>query len=84
MPRVEIYTRNGCHLCDVAKEVVYPVARAEGIDVVEVDIEADPELEQKFGEQVPVIFVGGRKAFKYRVDDVERLRELIRRALRRT
>ena len=47
-------------------------ARAElGFDLVEVDITGDPDLEAEYREQIPVVFVAGRKAFKYRVDPAE-------------
>ena len=36
-----------------------------------IDIERDPELEKKYGEQIPVVFINGNKAFKYHVDEAE-------------
>ena len=47
-----------------------------GFDLVEVDITGDPELEAEYREQIPVVFVAGRKAFKYRVDAAELRRRL--------
>ena len=82
MAMIEIYTRDDCCLCDQAKEVIGPVAVEEGVDVTEVDISGDSSLVEKFGKEIPVVFVGGRKAFKFRVDPA-RLRDLIRRANRR-
>jgi hypothetical protein len=43
---------------------------------VEVDITGDPELEAAYREQIPVVFVAGRKAFKYHVDSAELRRRL--------
>lgn len=63
-----IYGRPECHLCDVAKAVAEPVARRLGITVEERNVEDSPEWEQRFGEQVPVGFLGPDKVFKYRVD----------------
>lgn len=80
---IQIYTRKDCHLCHVAEEVVAPIAADEGVSVELIDVDSDPALAAEFGEEVPVVFVGGRKAFKYRVDDTARLRDLIRRAHRR-
>lgn len=80
MALIEIYTRAHCHLCDVAKEIVAPIAAAEGVDVALVDVDSDPELARSYGQQVPVVFIGGRKAFKYHVDDKHRLQRLIQKA----
>jgi hypothetical protein len=44
-----------------------------------VDIDADPQLLQKFNDEVPVVFIHGRKAFKYRMDRRQFLRKLAER-----
>jgi glutaredoxin len=62
-----IYTRPGCHLCDEMKQIVVPVAARHQYTVQEVDISQDEQLESQFGNDIPVLFVNGRKAFKYRV-----------------
>jgi glutaredoxin len=72
---VVLYTRRGCHLCDDAKAVIDAVRRRAPFDLAVVDIDSDPALVARFNDQVPVVFVHGRKAFKYRVD----ARELERR-----
>lgn len=69
-------TAAGCHLCDEAHEVLERVRADVGFDLVRVDITGDPELEAEFREQIPVVFVAGRRAFKYRVDAVELRRRL--------
>jgi len=73
-----LYSRPGCHLCDDMKAVVEPVARQLGWSVEEVDISGDAALEAQFGTEIPVLFVNGRKAFKYRVAAGE-LRQRLRR-----
>ena len=62
-----LYSRPGCHLCDEMKEIAYPVAKELGCSVTEVDISVDPELEARYGAEIPVLLVNGRKAFKYRL-----------------
>ena len=42
----------------------------------EVDIDARPELQQQYTHEVPVVFIDGRKAFKYRMDANDFLRVL--------
>ena len=68
---VEVYSRPGCHLCDEAKEVIERVRRRVVFDIRVINIETDPELEKKYGEQIPVVFINGNKAFKYHVDEAE-------------
>jgi len=69
--QIDIYSRPGCHLCDDAKEVVERVRRRFPFSLRVVDIETDPELEKTYGEQIPVVFINGNKAFKYHVDEHE-------------
>ena len=79
MPTVTLYTRVGCHRCDDAKAVL-DAARAEasfGLEVVDVD--TDPALAERYGHEVPVVLIDGRKAFKFRVDPGA-LRERLARA----
>lgn len=73
--RVVVYSREGCHLCDDAKAVLAEYAEyLPGIE--EVDIETDPELVSKFGEQIPVVEIDGKVRFRGRVDELL-LRRLI-------
>jgi hypothetical protein len=76
-----IYSRPGCHLCDDMKGLVARVAASaeEPTTVSDVDISGDPELERQFGLEIPVLFVNGKKAAKYRIDE-ERLRRMLHRA----
>jgi glutaredoxin len=74
---VVLYGRPGCHLCDDARVVVDRVCGELGEQWVEVDITTDPELEQRFGEEVPVTFVDGRQHDFWRVDP-ERLTKALR------
>jgi len=64
MHEVVVYSRKGCHLCDVVKETLTDVQDAAAFQWHEVDIDTDPELRQRYNEEVPVVFIDGRKAFK--------------------
>lgn len=70
-PRVTLYSRPGCHLCDAAREVVVRVCEDLGESWVEVDIDADGDgdLADRFGEEVPVTFVDGAQHDFWRVDE---------------
>lgn len=74
MPKITLYTRNECHLCDEAKEAM--MRHFPDLAIDEVDVDTDPELARLYGEEVPVGFLGKTKVFKYHLD-VERLRRLI-------
>jgi glutaredoxin len=77
VPRqVLVYTRKGCHLCEVVKESIVKLARRGGFVWQEVDVDADDQLRRQFNDEVPVVFIDGRKAFKYRMDEREFLRKL--------
>ncbi len=65
--QILIYTREGCCLCEEMKKAVQEVAERYPLRVEEVDVDSSPELRQQYNEQVPVLFINGRKAFKYRV-----------------
>jgi glutaredoxin len=67
--RVTLYTRPGCHLCDAAREVVVRVCEDLGESWVEVDIDSDGDLADRFGEEVPVTFVDGAQHDFWRVDE---------------
>jgi Glutaredoxin-like domain (DUF836) len=68
---LRLYTRPGCHLCDEMKAVVANVRRATAaqITVEEVDISKDADLEARYGLEIPVLEVNGRKAAKYRITE---------------
>lgn len=76
MHDVIVYSREGCHLCDIVKDTLSQMEGKVDFQWREVDIDADPELQQKYNEEVPVVFIDGRKAFKYRMDAREFLRAL--------
>ena len=49
------------------KTVVRQVAERTPIEIEEIDIDSSADLKQKYGEEVPVLFINGRKSFKYQV-----------------
>jgi hypothetical protein len=68
----------------IAGELARFPARLEKIDIGD-----NADLEARFGTEVPVLFVNGRKAFKYRCTARELRKRLLREAgarwrLRRT
>ena len=66
--------------------VIDRIAPSFSTPVEVVDVDSDPDLQARYGEQVPVLLIDGRKAFKYRVTAAElerRLRAAQRRDLLR-
>ena len=74
---VTLYTRPGCHLCDEAKLQIAPLLAEFGVRLREVNIDANPELRERYNADVPVIFLADRKIAKHRVDPNQFRRQLL-------
>ena len=79
-PKVTLYTRAGCCLCDDAKRVLLEARPRAAFDYEEIDIDSDAALVSRYNDEVPVIAINGAKAFKYRLDMHEFLKKLAARA----
>ncbi len=77
-PRVTLYVRAGCHLCESAREVVARVCEELGETWQEIDIDADADLLARYTEEIPVTLVDGRQHDFWRVDE-QRLRSALQR-----
>jgi hypothetical protein len=66
--RLTLLVRAYCHLCDEMRAALAPLAAAEGCAVDEIDVDADPALEARWGESVPVLLAGERELCHYRFD----------------
>ena len=66
--RVTVYSRNGCHLCEEAEQIVAQVCADIGEQWERVDIDTDPALAEQFTNEVPVTFVDGQQHDFWRVD----------------
>ncbi len=74
---VELLTRAGCHLCDEMKQALKQASRGLDVQLRETDIDTDERLVARYGNDIPVLFVDGSKAFKHRAT----VRELKKRLL---
>jgi glutaredoxin len=61
--RVELYGRGYCHLCDEMAVAL----RSLGIDFTEIDVDADPGLDELYGENVPVLIKDGVEVCRHRL-----------------
>lgn len=66
-PRLVLYGRSGCHLCD---EMLAALRSQLGTDfpVAIVDVDSDPALRARYGERVPVLADGNKELCCYRID----------------
>ena len=76
--QLTIYSRPGCHLCDEMKAVVERVVRSAAgpLTIEAIDISTDPALEGRYGAEIPVLLIDGRKVAKYRIGE-EALRRIL-------
>jgi hypothetical protein len=84
--RVLLYSRTGCHLCDVAWQQLEAARLRYYFSLETVDIETDPELVAKHGNEIPVVVINGRIRFRGRINPVllERLLTAEARAMRKS
>lgn len=82
VPLVQILSRRDCCLCEDVKEVVRRVAFRGLCEWEEIDIDVDPELQARYGMEIPVVLINGRKAFKHSLDESALCLRLSREQLR--
>jgi glutaredoxin len=73
---IDIYSRPGCHLCDVAKAVIEPLRERYAVVLRTINVESSTDLENRYGADIPIVFVNGEEAFRHRVDRTELERKL--------
>ena len=69
MTTLKLYTRPGCHLCDVARDALQRARTQVAFAVEEVDIERDDALHRRYLERIPVVELGEEVLFEYVVDE---------------
>ncbi len=77
-PVVELYSKPDCHLCTEAKALLRRLQSTHPFTLREINIATDEALLERYGEEIPVVFINGRKAFKYRIDPRQFVRRLQR------
>jgi hypothetical protein len=68
---VVLYGREGCCLCDEAREVLERVRRRRPFILQERDIDTDEALQRAYLERIPVVAIEGVEAFELFVDEAE-------------
>ena len=77
---VTLYTRAECHLCEEAEAMLTRLAPELGFTIAKRDIDADPALQQRFTDVVPVVAVGETVVAEAPVDQ-HVLRDALKAAL---
>jgi glutaredoxin len=71
MRRLTLYSKPGCHLCDEMKRVIDTLRARVPLTLDVIDITTDPDLDARYGVEIPVLLIDGKKAAKYRVTEAE-------------
>ena len=65
--QLQLYTRKDCCLCEEMKSTLSQVADRVSFALEEIDVDTSPVLQEQYGNDVPVLFINSRKAFKHRL-----------------
>ena len=76
VPELLLLTRPGCHLCQAARDVLDRVSADLGVPWQERSIEDDPQLQERFAEEIPVLMIDGVQRDFWQIDEA-RLRRLL-------
>jgi glutaredoxin len=76
---VELFGKPDCHLCEDAKRLLRALQTTYAFTLREINIAEHTALLRQYGEEIPVVFINGRKACKYRID-IKQFRRRLERA----
>ena len=65
---VTIYGRSGCHLCENVLNLLVPEKDQLNVEINEILIDNNKELEDLYGQLIPVIHVDGKYYSHFRID----------------
>jgi glutaredoxin len=71
-----LYSRPGCHLCEDMMAVIDRLPQRASFDVQVIDVSSDPDLERRYGLNIPVLLINGTEAARHRVSERDLLRLL--------
>ena len=71
MPKVTLYTKPGCHLCDDVLEVIELVRSRRSFNLLIRNILDDVEDYAKYKHAIPVVMVNGQEIGRYRLTESE-------------
>ena len=65
--RIILYSKPGCHLCEVMKKEIAKADCAELYQLEEINIESNAELFARYRYDIPVLMIDGAEAFRHRL-----------------
>jgi len=68
-PRVLVYTKPGCHLCDDMLDLLRVALRGSGVTATERNIALDLEDFERYKHDIPVLMIDGRAVARYRISE---------------
>lgn len=74
--QVLLYTKEGCCLCDRAKQILLRLREEFDLEIEEIDVARDAGLTRQYGHLVPVVILDGKHRFDSKVTEYH-----LRRAL---
>lgn len=76
LPEIVLYSKPACCLCEKVKDQLLNLQEQHKFSFREVNILEDLATYNLFKEEIPVIFINGKKAFKYRLDEADFIKQL--------
>jgi hypothetical protein len=76
MTRLTLISRPGCHLCEVAEQVLDRIAADTGEQWTKVDVTDSLELERDYGDRLPVLLLDGAEHGYWRIEEDRLLRDI--------
>lgn len=71
MKKLTLFSRRGCHLCEVMQAAVERLAPHYRFTLEVIDIDRDPALQARYSWEVPVLCVDGERIATYRLDEAK-------------
>ncbi len=62
---IVMYSKPDCHLCDVAQKIIAACQRERAFALRVVDISLDARLAAQYGNDIPVVMLGGREIARH-------------------
>ena len=77
MTLVELYSKEDCHLCEIARDVLLNIRERHPFEFKELKIHDGHEQYEQFKERFPVVFINKEFAFQYRVPEQQFIAKLL-------
>jgi predicted DCC family thiol-disulfide oxidoreductase YuxK len=62
---IVLYSKPGCHLCDVAKKIILACRQKRQFALRVVDVSQDALLMERYGNDIPVVTLNGREIARH-------------------